>query len=177
MPADVSWINQMLRELRNNPDAFTQLYGEMKKPMYAVAYRITGNREDAEDSVADAFLGILRKEELGTIRNGRAYLFQTVRNEALKRLRGRENLIVCEDPELLLAEESVLAGGGDGGSDIEIAMGRLSTEDRQIVSLRAEAELGYAEIARITGLSTATVFRRYRAAIRSMRAFFARGSE
>jgi RNA polymerase sigma-70 factor (ECF subfamily) len=173
MPADVSWINQMLRELRNNPDAFTQLYGEMKKPMYAVAYRITGNREDAEDSVADAFLGILRKADTGTIRNGRAYLFQTVRNEAVRRLHDREALVVCEDPEQLRSEEPV----HEGDSDVAIAMGRLSAEERQIVSLRAEAELGYAEIARITGLSTATVFRRYRAAIRSMRAFFARGDE
>jgi len=173
MPAEISWINQKLQSLDRDPDAFTQLYGEMKKPMYAVAYRITGNREDAEDSVADAFLGILRKAELGTIRNGRAYLFQTVRNEALRRLRDRESLVVCEDPELLRTEEP----GHEGDSDVSIAMGRLSSEERQIVSLRAEAELGYAEIARITGLSTATVFRRYRAAIRNIRAFFARGDE
>jgi hypothetical protein len=46
MPAEISWINQKLQSLDRNPDAFTQLYGEMKKPMYAVAYRITGNRED-----------------------------------------------------------------------------------------------------------------------------------
>lgn len=173
MPADNRWVTQQLRAMRKDPSAFEQLYAEMKQPMFVVAYRTTMRQEDAEDAVQDAFVRLLRSPKTETVRNGRAYLFQTVRNEAIRRLHDREALVVCEDPEQLRSEEPV----HEGDSDVAIAMGRLSAEERQIVSLRAEAELGYAEIARITGLSTATVFRRYRAAIRSMRAFFARGDE
>lgn len=187
MPAEVSWINQMLQRLSSDPDAFTNLYNEMKKPMYAVAYRITGNREDAEDSVQDAFLNLLRGGRGSYARNGRAYLFQIVHNEALRRLRKRSGEIVCGDPaeftagaERIFGADSVAGDARDAefaGSDIESALCALSDEERRIVSLRVEAELGYAEIAKVTGKSLPTVFRRYRAAIRKMQQFFGRNGE
>lgn len=189
MPAEISWINQKLQSLDRDPDAFTQLYGEMKKPMYAVAYRITGNREDAEDSVQEAFVSLLRSEKRASVHNGRAYLFQIVHNEALRRLREHAREVACEDSgELAGAEPNGLSQNAAfsqddtwhsefEGSDVDYAMSRLAPEERRIVSLRVEAELGYAEIAKVTGLSLATVFRRYRVAIRKLQEYFGRSGE
>ena len=173
MPADNRWVTQRLREMRKDPSTFEQLYAEMKQPMYVVAYRIVMSREDAEDAVQEAFVSLLRSGETETVRNGRAYLFQTVRNAALGilKLRGRETAVgdTGDLPRKKTARSS--------GSDVGLAMAELTAEARQIVTLRVAAELGFAEIARIMGISTATAFRRYRGAIRAMRQYFGRGDD
>lgn len=169
MPADNRWVTQQLRAMRKNPSAFEQLYAEMKQPMFVVAYRTTMRQEDAEDAVQDAFVRLLRSPKTETVRNGRAYLFQTVRNAALDIVRKHNREIAVADPG-----EVRQGFVTRGGSDIGAALETLAAEERQIVSLHLEAGLGYSEIARIMGISTATAFRRYRAAIRSLREFYGR---
>lgn len=179
MPASNSWITRMLHDLQTSPDAFSKLYEEMRKPLYVVAYRMVPSREDAEDIVQEVFVSLLRAADLSRVKNGRAYLFQTVRNEALKRIRLGSKEIAGGDFEKLSKIKRLAEGGRSarGGSDLDIALAELTAEERQIVALRVNAELGYAEIARITGLSTATVFRKYRTAIRSLQEYFGRGPD
>ena len=167
MPVSNAWIERRLRELPENPAVLGELYEEMKQPMYAVAYRIVISREDAEDVVQEAFLSLLRIRETDRIRNGRAYLFQMVRNEALKKLRMRDKETACENPEVYIRYS-----GNRGMNDLDRAMATLSGEERQIVSMHTEAGLTYVEIAKVTGSSTATVFRQYRKALRKLQQFF-----
>ncbi len=169
MAVDNLWIDRRLRDLRTDPVAFEELYAEMKQPMYAVAYRVVMNAEDAEDVVQESFISLLRYAEADKIRNGRAYLFQMVRNEALKKLKTRGRETACEDPEIYRGVSVPV-----GGSDVDRAMATLSAEDRQIVSMHAEAGLTFPKIAKIMGISTATAFRRYRQAIKSLQKFFGR---
>ena len=173
MPADNRWVTQKLHEMWMDPSAFEQLYAEMRQPMYVVAYRIVMSREDAEDAVQEAFVSLLRCRETESVRNGRAYLFQTVRNAALgiRKLRNKETVV--GDTGDLPRKKTARSGG----SDVGLAMAVLTDEERQIVTLRVEAELGFTEIARIMGISTATAFRRYRGAIRSLRQYFGRSSD
>ena len=179
MPASNSWITRMLHDLQSSPEAFSELYEEMKKPLYVVAYRMVLNREDAEDVVQEVFVSLLRASNISGVKNGRAYLFQAVRNEALKRMRDGAKEIAAGDFEKLSKYRSPVKGGPSarGGSDLDLAVAALTAEERQIVALRVNAELGYTEIARITGLSTATVFRKYRAAIRNLQEYFGRGQD
>lgn len=179
MPASNSWITRMLHDLQSSPDVFSKLYEEMKKPLYVVAYRMVLSREDAEDIVQEVFVSLLRAANLSKVKNGRAYLFQTVRNEALKRIRLGSKEIAEGDFEKLTKIKRLAENNRSvrGNNDLDLALAELTAEERQIVALRVIAELGYAEIARITGLSTATVFRKYRAAIRSLQEYFGRGPD
>ena len=173
MPADNRWVTQQLRAMRKDPSAFEQLYAEMKQPMFVVAYRTTMSQEDAEDAVQDAFVRLLRSPKTETVHNGRAYLFQTVRNAAL-------DIVQKHNREIAMADPGEVRQGfvtRDGGSDIGAALETLAAEERQIVSLRLEARLGYSEIARIMGISSATAFRRYRAAIRSLQEYYGRSGD
>ena len=170
MPADNRWVTQQLRAMRKDPSAFEQLYAEMKQAMFVVAYRTAMSQEDAEDAVQDAFVRLLRSPKTETVRNGRAYLFQTVRNAALDIVQKRNREIAVAEPGEV--RKGFVTRTGDG--DIGAALETLAAEERQIVSLHLEAGLGYSEIARIMGVSTATAFRRYRAAIRSLREYYGR---
>lgn len=173
-PIDNNTVNRLLSDIVRNPDAFTRLFNEMNVPMYMVAFRILRNRADAEDAVQDVFLKLLKNVPT-EISNGRAYIFQTVRNTAISRLR-RRNFETSTDPEELLPllrNDEAEDGGSDSVAEqFEELMEELDDEEREIFTLHVDAELGFREIARMTGLSAASVFRRYRSAIRKLRSSF-----
>jgi len=171
MSVSKAWIGKKLNEIPENPDALAELYAAMKQPMYAVAYRMVLSREDAEDVVQESFMSLMRIRESGRIKNGSAYLFQIVRNEALRRLRVRDRETACENPEVYIKYS-----GQGGWNDVDRAMATLSAEERQIVAMHAEAGLTYSVIAKVTGASTATVFRQYRKALGKLQKFFNVGS-
>ncbi|MBR4813450.1 MAG: sigma-70 family RNA polymerase sigma factor [Lachnospiraceae bacterium] len=167
MRVSKAWIGKKLNEIPDNPDALAELYAAMKQPMYAVAYRMVLSREDAEDVVQEAFMSLMRIREGGRIKNGSAYLFQIVRNEALRRLRLRDRETACENPEVYIRHT-----GRGGWNDVDRAMATLSADERQIVAMHTEAGLTYSEIAKVTGSSTATVFRQYRKALGKLQKYF-----
>ena len=173
-PIDNNTVNRLLSDIVGNPDSFTRLFNEMNVPMYMVAFRILRNRADAEDAVQDAFLKLLKNEPTA-VANARAYIFQTVRNTAISRLR-RRNFETSTDPEELLPllrNDEAEDGGSDSVAEqFEELMEELDDEEREIFTLHVDAELGFREIAKMTGLSTASVFRRYRSAIRKLRSSF-----
>ena len=173
-PIDNNTVNRLLSDIVRNPDAFTRLFNEMNVPMYMVAFRILRNRADAEDVVQDVFLKLLKNVPT-EISNGRAYIFQTVRNTAISRLR-RRNFETSTNPEELLPllrNDEAEDGGSDSVAEqFEELMEELDDEEREIFTLHVDAELGFREIAKMTGLSTASVFRRYRSAIRKLRSSF-----
>lgn len=173
-PIDNNTVNRLLSDIVRNPDAFTRLFNEMNVPMYMVAFRILRNRADAEDAVQDVFLKLLKNAPT-EISNGRAYIFQTVRNTAISWLR-RRNFETSTDPEELLPllrNDEAEDGGSDSVAEqFEELMEELDDEEREIFTLHVDAELGFREIAKMTGLSAASVFRRYRSAIRKLRSSF-----
>lgn len=79
--------------VRGDNDAFSRLYGEMKRGVFAFAYSYLGNCADAEDAVEEVFLTVKQKAFLykpGT--DVRAWIFQIAKNFALDELRRRKRL-------------------------------------------------------------------------------------
>lgn len=74
-----------------------RLFEEHHLPLFRFAWRLTGRAEDAEDMVQECFLALLHPSSgFDPRRSGlRTYLFGAVRNQAWKRLRGRED--TCEE--------------------------------------------------------------------------------
>jgi RNA polymerase sigma-70 factor, ECF subfamily len=66
------------------PEDFERIFNENHALVYRVAYRITGNNEDAEDVLQTLFLRLLRREVLPDMeRNPRAYMHRAAINIAL----------------------------------------------------------------------------------------------
>jgi RNA polymerase sigma-70 factor (ECF subfamily) len=66
------------------PEDFERIFNENQALVYRVAYRITGNSEDAEDVLQTLFLRLLRREILPDMdRNPKAYMHRAAINIAL----------------------------------------------------------------------------------------------
>src|SRR5262252_9693783 len=72
------------------PEDFERMFQEHHALVYRVAYRITGNSEDAEDVLQTLFLRLLRREVLPDMeRNPKAYMHRAAINIALDIVKSR----------------------------------------------------------------------------------------
>jgi RNA polymerase sigma-70 factor (ECF subfamily) len=160
---------------KGDPDAFEPLVVKYEKKMFAIAYRMIGNHEDATEVVQDAFLSAYRhlrrfrgKAKFSTWLT--AIVVNTARNR-LKKLKGQRRY-------LHLSVHNSVVGNGQGArielpssapspvdvlenKDIERyvkrCVGQLESEFREVLILRDMQGLPYDEIGRILDLPDGTV--------------------
>ncbi|HEX4901734.1 MAG TPA: sigma-70 family RNA polymerase sigma factor [Acidimicrobiales bacterium] len=131
--------------------------------IYTVAYRLTGNREDAQDLVQEVLVRVQRG--LRTYRPGslRAWLGRITTNAFLDDARRRTRRPVSalpEDPDAVLpaAPDAAEASEADGLPDhVQAALGEVPTEFRVPVVLADVVGLSYTEIADQLGIPVGTV--------------------
>lgn len=130
-----------------------------------------GSRPDAEDAVQDLFVNLVRaRHKLSGVENLRAYLFASLRHAALK-LADRRKLnrpATDADWNRIAAPESE-AAPVDRSAQLEQALRRLPREQRELVALKVDGELTFAQIASLLGISPNTAAGRYRYALEKLR--------
>lgn len=131
--------------------------------IYTVAYRLTGNRDDAQDLVQDVLVRVqrgLRNYEPGNLR---AWLGRITTNAFLddaRRRQRRPQVSLPEDPDLVVpaAESAAEASAAAGLSDeIQAALATLPEDYRTAVVLSDVAGLPYADIAEQLDVPVGTV--------------------
>jgi RNA polymerase sigma-70 factor (ECF subfamily) len=123
----------------------------------------------ADDAVQEALLALLTQRQPPG--NPTAWMYRAVRNAAIDaartiaRRRRREQSVAQSRQEWFdSSAESLL-----DAQAAEESLRRLRPEQRELIVLRIWGELGFAEIAKIMGLSVSTVHDRYKAAIGDLR--------
>jgi RNA polymerase sigma-70 factor (ECF subfamily) len=152
--------------------AFAALYDRFAGRMYRVALRTLGRREDAEDVVQDVFLAAVRsRERLGDVRDLTAYLFA-----ALHRAAGRCALrrVRAFQVSPMAASEAIAPVERDVADDpnwhrLQKAMHALPDEQREVITLKIDGELTFAQIAQVTGVSISTAASRYHYALQKLK--------
>ncbi len=153
--------------------AFEQLLRHYQGPLFRLAYRLLGDRGEAEDALQDTMVQVWRKlpglmEPL--VFRSWVYQIMTRRCLSLLRTRSRRGVEPVEADALaeLGAGQRVMAGGV-GGSPAESAeieaqlrglnevLAQLPEDQRVCWVLRELHELSYAEIAYAMNLSASTV--------------------
>lgn len=126
-----------------------------------ISYKFNKTYQDAEDIVQDAFHNILRAENIESLENPKAYLFQTASNLALNRIRKQQHHqryvagLDAEETNELTPERCVSAV-----SDLrrlERALERLPQKYRCTFLLSRVQDKTYREISEILGISESTV--------------------
>lgn len=144
-----------------DPAAFDALVGRYLKRAFAVAYRLLGQREDAEDLVQEAFLTVLQR--IGSFEAGRPFapwFFRILVNRGLNARKARALRHGDEIPESTastLPSPEREAERSELHDRLRAAMERLPERQRVIVQLFELEGFGSPEIAQILEISDGTV--------------------
>jgi RNA polymerase sigma-70 factor (ECF subfamily) len=152
---------------------------DLRPAMFALAYRITGNRADAEEIVQDAFVRLHDAAPDDAIRSLKSYLATITARLSLNRLRDqrarRETYIGEWLPEPLVTEDVPRARTEDVSFALLAVLERLSPPERVVFVLRNAFDLTFEEIAPVVGRDAVTcrkIFSRARAHVLEARPRF-----
>jgi RNA polymerase sigma-70 factor, ECF subfamily len=149
--------------------AFARLAEDYAGRLYAVAYRMLGNRADAEDAVQRALLKCFAARTSYSPRWAvSTWLYRALTNvciDELRRRRVRSDVLDLDtDASEAGARNSRLAArspaaptAGADRVDLARALDKVPREARVLLALRYVDGLGYGELARIRGISVNTV--------------------
>jgi RNA polymerase sigma-70 factor (ECF subfamily) len=163
-------LTQGLAEGRE--EAFAALYDRFGTALFRVACALLPARADAEDAVQEVFVSLVRsRHALGRVENLRAYLFAALRFAALR-------IATARKQERRAAEMDLTHVPAPTTDSVEIeqavrlerALGLLPPAQRELVALKIDGGLTFAEIASCLGISPNTAASRYRYALEKLRA-------
>lgn len=152
--------NVLARARAGDLDAFESLVRTHQDHIYNLAYRITGNHEDASDAAQDAFVRAF--QALARFREDAAFstwIYRIATNAALDLVRRRpaappvelpEHHPAPDDPERDAARHEI-------GRRVQAALANVPTEFRAAVVLRDLQGLSYEDVARILKVPLGTV--------------------
>ena len=143
-----------------------QVVDQHSARVYRLAYRLTGNRADAEDLTQEVFVRVFRSLDAFTPGQIEGWLHRITTNLFLDQARRRARLRF--DPVGVLsdsrydaaaphAEPGERLAGGVFESDVEAALAALAPEFRAAVVLCDIEGLSYEEIADVLGVKMGTV--------------------
>lgn len=161
---------------RRNPETFAALALPLLAPLYNFAHWLTGNREEAEDLVQEAYVKALKGFSSFTPgTNFRAWIYRILRNAFLTSRAGLKANVSLDDDENSIAEpvtagdpESLLIARMDG-EQIRRALRELPVRQREIILLCDVEEMSYKEISETLSLPIGTVMSRLSRARAAMR--------
>jgi RNA polymerase sigma-70 factor (ECF subfamily) len=141
-------------------DAFADLFDRYGALMFQVAWAILRRREDAEDAIQEVFVALARtRRRAAEVANWQAYLLAAVRKPAV----GAQDVHDLAAPEPRPID-------GDRSLQLESALKTLPADQRELLALKIDGGLTFAEIAALLGISPNTAASRYRYALEKLRA-------
>lgn len=157
-------------------EAFADFYDRLAARLVGAARTLGCSAAEAEDVVHDLFVRLVRSGALaGDIADPEAYAFASLRH-AVWRLERRR--VLEREAIEQIGREQEHAGDRPPGplpdADlVRAAIARLPEAQREVVALRIDGGLSFAQIARVTNVSINTAAGRYRYALEKLRGLLA----
>jgi len=147
------------RTISGDQRAFEVLVGRYEKALFNLAFRMTGNREDAKDITQAAFVKAF--ENLASFDTGQrffSWLYRIAVNESLNRVRtlGRQDELSAELPSKEDDPETAFRRNRTR-EVVQQAVLRLSPDQRAVILLRHFNDMSYEEIGVVLGIPVKTV--------------------
>ncbi|HMH49521.1 MAG TPA: RNA polymerase sigma factor [Candidatus Acidoferrum sp.] len=138
--------------------AFTRVAQEYGARLYVVAFRVLGNRTDAEDAVQRALLKCFAARETYSAQWAiSTWLYRVLTNVCIDELRRRRTRTEAMRVSLDIAPRHAGAGTAGERVDVERALARVPREARVLLALHYVDGLSFGELARVRGISVNTV--------------------
>jgi RNA polymerase sigma-70 factor (ECF subfamily) len=154
-------------------EAFAALYDRLATRLFHTARTMTDSLSDAEDIVHDVFVELARsRDRLARITDLDAYIFTMLRHAVSRRRRRRD---VDRRAIDTVARQRVEAGrfttqpAEPVDDELTAAVAALPADQREVIALKIDGGLTFAEIAAVIGTSLNTAASRYRYALEKLR--------
>ena len=147
---------------------FEEIYQRNKNNLLRSAYRTARNKEDAEDIVEEIFLRFLQKWDAGIVEDPDRYLFGILSRVSLNYISRQKHR---NGIPLEYVEEVIAAPPAEGKLE-DILPFDIAGTDREILILRLEQNLSYAQIAKMLGISEISCRSRFFRAKTRLRKYF-----
>lgn len=159
--------------LAGDTAAYAVLVGRYRAQFTRYAVRMLGNREDAEEALQDAFLRAYRSlEKCDDPARFGSWLFRILANRcrtAGTRRGRRERTFIKDDVALLGASEEHPEDQSAWREEIQRALLSLEEDHREAFLLKHVEELGYEEMAELTGVGVSALKMRVKRACERLR--------
>jgi RNA polymerase sigma-70 factor (ECF subfamily) len=151
----------------------SSFYREHHRALAAYAAALTRSRDEAEDLVHEALVGMLAVR--GSIENPEAYAYRAIRNRAFDRLRRlpRREVLGFEAGRSIDGMGGSPADASDS-SALQGALASLAPAAAEVVVLHARSGLSFPQIAVVLDEPVGTVSARYSRALAEMRVYLAK---
>ncbi len=140
---------------------FKRMFLPQSRRMYWAAWRLTENKEEAEDLVQDVFLRLwMQRDTLPDIQNAEAYCVKLIQRRFLDQRRSRHSeASLPQDIGLLPSGEDLYreAEIRDHAEQAKKLIDALPENQRQVIILRDIEDQAYDDIAQETGLTQVNV--------------------
>ena len=167
--------------LQGNLSAFEELVHRYERQVFTIAYRMTNQREEAEDVAQEVFINVYRKlYQFDTSRRFAPWIQKIAVNTCITRLRKKKKVIsVSFDdslnnrsevfPNIDYSDPSVVYDRQQLREDINEALLQLPESYRAMLILRYQLEMSNQEIAEALGITRENVEVRIHRARKSLR--------
>jgi RNA polymerase sigma-70 factor (ECF subfamily) len=151
-------------------ETIEELFAALESPLLSYALRLIGGREAAEDLVQEAFMKL--HAQFAEVREPRRWLYRTVHNLALN-LRRDSSKTVSLSPAADASHESHSSHETDTADEsplpdeqiariegiglVRLSLAALGERSRELIRLKFNEDLSYAEISQRTGLKSGHV--------------------
>ncbi len=160
--------------------ALAALYDRYARPMFALALKITGVPEEAEEIVTDVFCQAWRTADRYDATRGRVdgWLFMMTRSRALDRVRAAQRELrrieaqeaeVAVTPQDRVSDPEADAELAERRRAVQSALGVLTEAQRQALELAFFEGLSHSEVAERTGEPLGTIKTRIRSGLGRLR--------
>ncbi len=169
-----SAIDPLLAALAaGDEEAFEKVHKRFAAKMFWAALRMLDHRQDAEDVVQQVFADFIRANaRLTEVNDLSAYLFSSLRRAAYKTATRRRRHPIANTE--LTADSAVVTSGcmveSPHNERLGRCLARLPLKQREIIALKIDGDLTFAQIGEVLGVSPNTAASRYRLALEKLRA-------
>jgi RNA polymerase sigma factor (sigma-70 family) len=159
---DIYYIKQILA---GNSNSFSYIVDRHKDKAYNLAFRICGNREEAEELAQDSFLKAFKSVKSFQMKSSFAtWLYRIVYNTSISHVRiKKKGILSLED---FPADATDFIGSDTTEQEAEneyksslvnFALQKINEEERGLVSLYYYEEMSTDEISDVTGISKSNI--------------------